>query len=204
MRFLLLTALVLATALPAARSMPTAAQIATAFRELDTTKNDAIDAKEWERGSFALFRTADKNNNDFIDADELKGSSLAQDTFLRIDTDHDGRLSISEFMDLRREIFDIADIDHDDYLTFVEFELMIVFEAVGWNDRNRSGRIEVTEMRASLTKVFEELDADHDGLLSPQEAAYMQAARFARFDKNKDGKLGLEELVLGYRAEFGA
>ena len=204
MRLMLLASLMLVAAMPAAGALPTAAQIATAFRELDTTKNDALNSAEWERGSFALFRAADKNNNDFIDADELKASAIAQDTFLRIDTNRDGRLSVSEFMDLRREIFAIADIDRDDYLQLVEFELLIVFEAVGWNDRNQTGRVEVTELRASLTKVFELLDVNRDGQIDKVEAGYMQPDRFNRFEKNQDGKLSLDELVVGYRSEFGA
>ena len=204
MRFMLLATLALASAIPVARALPTAAQIAAAFHELDTTRNGALNAAEWERASFALFRAADKNNNDVIDADELKGSTIAQDTFLRIDADRDGRLSIGEYMELRREIFAVADIDHDDYVTFVEYELLIVFEEVGWNDRNQSARIEVTELRAALTKAFERLDVDRDGQLDKEEAGYMQPERFDRFDKNKDGRLGLEDLVAGYRSEFGA
>lgn len=191
-------------AITAGHAMPAAAEVLKAFHVLDVSGNNAIDAKEWQRGSFALFRFADKNNNDFIDADELKGSSLAQDTFLRVDRNHDGRLSIDEFMEFRRNIFDVADIDHDDYLTFVEFELMIVFETSGWNDANRSERMEASELGAALTKIFEELDVDRDGRLSAPEAAYMPAGRFARFDRDGDGKLSLEELILGYRAEFGA
>ena len=58
-------------------------------------------------------------------------------------------------------------------------------------------------MRVSLTAAFEQLDLDHDGLLDKKEAAYMEAKRFARFDKDQDGKLSLEELVAGYRSEFG-
>ena len=199
-----LAAVLLLGGVSVAHAMPTAVQIGAAFHALDVSQNDAIDAQEWQRGSFALFRAADKNGNDFIDAEELKGSALAQDTFLRVDTDHDGRLSIDEFMAFRRRLFDVADIDHDDYLTFVEYELLMLFETSGWVDVNHSGRIEASELAASLTKAFAQLDADGDGRLSPSEAAYMQPKRFARFDRDRDGKLTLEEIIAGYRAEFGA
>jgi len=197
-----LVALGLALAAPLARAFPTAAQISTAFKALDASGNGAIDAEEWDRGSFALFRAADKNNNNFIDAAELPGSGIAQDTFLRADVDHDGRLSIGEFMALRREIFRIADIDHDDTLTFVEYELLVVMEQVGWVDRNNNGRIELSELRDSLVKAFGQLDADHDGQLTAEEAAFMRPAAFQKFDANHDGKLSLEEFVAGYRAEL--
>ncbi len=192
----------LAAALPMARALPAAEQIAAAFREMDSTANNAISPAEWQRASFALFRAADKNNNDFIEAEEVKGSAVAQDTFLRLDTDGDGRLSVNEFMKLRRDLFAVADINHDDYLVFVEYELFIVFEAVGWQDRNRSGRMEVTEMRAVLANLFTTLDANHDAALDKTEAAYMPATRFDSFDQNKDGKLSVDELIAGYRHEF--
>jgi Ca2+-binding EF-hand superfamily protein len=183
----------------AARALPTAAQVRTAFAAMDTTGNDAINLAEWDRGSFALFHTADKNKNDAIDADELRGSNIAQDTFLLADTNHDGRLSLSEFMELRRSLFHIADIDRDDSLIYVEFELLVVMEQVGWTDRDHDGRIELSELRESLTKVFEQIDVDHDGKLTTGEAAYMPAAEFRAFDKNRDGQLTVDEFVAGYR-----
>jgi len=126
-------------------------------------------------------------------------SAIAQDTFLRADTDHDGRLSVSEFMELRRAIFRIADIDRDDNLTYVEYELLIVMEQVGWTDRNHDGRIELSELRESLGKAFEQLDPNHDGQLSPAEAVFMPEREFKRFDRNHDGQLSAEEFVNGYR-----
>jgi Ca2+-binding EF-hand superfamily protein len=202
MRLVMFAAAGLALAAPLARALPTAAQVATAFNALNVSRTGAMTLEEWERGSFALFRAADKNHNDFIDADELQGSAIAQDTFLRADTDHDGKLSIAEFMALRRAIFTIADIDRTETLTRDEFELLIVMEQVGWVDRNQNGRIELSELRDSLAKAFEQLDADHDGFLSAAEASYMSAAEFGKFDRNHDGKLSLEEFVGGYRASL--
>jgi Ca2+-binding EF-hand superfamily protein len=192
------------TLLPVVRAFPTADQVLAAFRAIDTTGNDAISPAEWERASTALFRAADKDKSGAIDAEEAKVSNVASDTFLRIDLNHDGRLSLDEFMTLRREIFAVADRNRDDYVTLVEFELLIVFENVGWQDRNANGRMDADELRAVLEKLAELLDRDHDGLLDASEAAYMPSQRFARFDKNQDGKLSLEELVVGYRGEFEA
>lgn len=189
----------LALGVPSARALPAATQIRTAFTEMDATGNRAINLEEWDRASFALFRAADKNKNDVIDADELQGSSIAQDTFLLADTNHDGRLGVSEFMELRRAIFRIADIDRDDSLLYVEFELLIVMEQVGWTDRNQNGRIELSELSESLAKAFEQLDADHDGKLTPAESGYMPAAEFKAFDKNRDGNLTSDEFIAGYR-----
>lgn len=198
-RLALLSTLCLALALPALHALPTVAQIKTAFGALDSSRNDAISAAEWDTASFALFRAADKNNNNVIDADELSGSTLAQDTFLRADTNRDGRLSVSEFMELRRSLFRITDIDRNDFLGPVEFELYLLMEQVGWTDRNGNGRIELSELGDSLRRAFAQLDTDTDGKLSPAETAYLPAASFAAFDTDKDGFLIVEEYIAGYR-----
>lgn len=191
--------LALATSASIARALPTAAQIRTAFAAMDTTENAALNVAEWDRASFALFRTADKNKNDVIDADELQTSTIAQDTFLHADTNRDGRLSVGEFSELRRAIFRIADIDADGSLIYVEYQLLILMEQVGWTDQNKNGRIELSELRESLTKAFEQLDADRDTKLTPAEAVYLAAPELKAFDKNGDGQLALDEFISGYR-----
>lgn len=199
MRSPLLASSLLALLLPAAHAFPTAVQLRTAFTALDTSDNHALGAPEWDAASFALFRVADKNNNNFIDATELQGSAIAQDTFLRADTDRDGRLRVREFMDLRRAILRIADIDRDDFLSFVEFELLIVMEQVGWVDRNQNGRIELSELATSLAKAFAHLDTDRDDLLSAAEAGYLTPEAFQKSDPNADGHLTAAEFAAGYR-----
>ena len=198
-RLAVLTITLLALTAPAAHALPAAKQIKAAFSALDTTRNEAISAEEWDTASFALFRAADKNNNNFIDADELQGSTLAQDTFLRAETNRDGRLSVSEFMELRRSLFRIADIDRNDFLNPVEFELFIVMEQVGWTDRNGNGRIELSELSDSLRKAFAQLDTDTDGKLSLTEGAHLSSESFAAYDTDKDNFLIVEEFIAGYR-----
>ncbi len=202
MRSALFAVFLVALAVPAAHAFPTSTQIKTAFSAIDTSANAALSSEEWDAASFALFRSADKNNNNVIDAAELQGSPIAQDTFLRADTDRDGRLSVGEFMELRRTIFRVADIDRDDFLSFVEYELLIVMEQVGWTDRNQNGRIELSELGDSLNKTFELLDADHDGQLAPDEAVYMPAGEFKKFDTDANGKLTPTEFIAGYRADL--
>jgi len=187
---------------PSLRAMPTAAQIATAFGEIDTNRSNAISAAEWQQASFALFRASDTNDNDFIEAAELKASTLAPDTFLRLDADGDGRLSIDEFMHQRRAMFAIADFNGDEFLSLVEFELLWGYEAVGWRERNEPAQLPVAQLRVVAEKLFKLLNQSADGYLDPKEAAYMQPARFERFDQDKDGKLTLAELTAGYRREF--
>lgn len=202
-RCVALLALILTT-LAARAALPNTAQIRAAFAALDASGNAAINLEEWERGTAVLFQSADRDRNGFIDAADLPGTAIAPDTFLRVDHNRDGRLSRDEFGVLRRELFRAADIDRDDLLLIVEYELLIVFEQVGWLDRNASERIEPSELRESLTRAFQQLDLDRSGHLSPAEAAYLRPAAFAAFDSDRDQTLTLEEIVAGYRKELGA
>lgn len=185
-----------------AAPLPTAAQIKTAFDALDTSRNGAINGGEWDRASFALFRSFDKNNDDVIDREELKATAIAPDTFRRIDLDQDDRLNAGEFTEHRRALFLIADIDRNDYLSPVEYELFIIMERIGWQDTNQNGRVELSELTASLQKAFDELDENRDGALQLAEAAFMRPAALTRYDSNRDGALSREEFVAGYRNEL--
>jgi hypothetical protein len=193
-----------ATAVAAHAALPPASQIRAAFTALDASANGALNAAEWERGTVALFAAADRNRNGFIDAADLPDSAIAPDAFLRVDRDRDGRLSRDEFTAARHRLFRAADIDRDDQLAFVEYELFIVLERVGWTDRNASEHIELSELRDSLARIFQQLDADQDGKLTETEAAYLQPKTFARFDTDQDNALTLEETIAGYRKELGA
>ena len=202
-RFALLRALVMLVLAPlAARALPTAAQIKTAFNAVDASHNGVISAEEWDQASFALFRAADKNNDDTIDREELGASTIAPDTFLRADLDRNERLSVGEFSEQRRALFQTCDIDRNDFLSASEFELFIVMERVGWLDANQNNRIELSELTSSLVRAFGELDTDRDSTLSEAEAGYMRPAAFKRFDANRDGTLSRDEFVDGYRNEM--
>ena len=199
MRPALFLATLFAVAVAPLPAMPTSAQVATAFKALDTTGNGGINREEWERGSFALFRAADKNQDDFIEAAETQGTAIAQDTFLRADTDRDGRLGVAEFLALRRAIFQMADIDRDGTLVKVEFELLVLLERFGWQDRNKNDRIELSELRESLLNACTQLDTDRDGTLTAAEMAFTTDANFKRFDRDADGRLTPDEFAGGYR-----
>lgn len=186
----------------AAAPLPAAAQIKTAFDALDSSRNGAINGAEWDRASFVLFRSFDKNNDDAIDREELKATSIAPDTFRRIDLDQDDRLNAGEFTEHRRTLFLIADIDRNDYLSPVEYELFIIMERTGWQDANQNGRVELSELTSSLNRAFDDLDQNRDGALQLAEAAFMRPAALTRYDGNRDGELSREEFVAGYRNEL--
>ena len=69
-------------------------------------------------------------------------------------------------------------------------------------DANHDGLLQTSELPVSLQGRLGMADANHDGLITPQElhtfGVARRAARFARADKNGDGKL--EPSEVGHRA----
>ncbi len=57
-------------------------------------------------------------------------------------------------MRLRRALFTAADIDRNDNLTLIEFELLTLPAQTGWTDRNHDGHIQPSELRESLVQAF--------------------------------------------------
>lgn len=187
-------------------ALPPAADIRRDFTALAGTDSPrSITSEEWETASFSLFQASDKNKDNFLDASELGAGDSAKATLATADENHDGKLSVTEFMQVRRAIFKASDMDRDDTLTYFEFELLVLLGQTGWTDVNRNGRIEVSELKDALTQAFAKLDTNHDGKLSQQdEAAYMGAAQWRLADIDKNGTLTPEEFTNGYLLSLGA
>ena len=55
------------------------------------------------REAEAEFRSADRNGDGYLSPDEVRGRfPLIAREFQRLDTDHDGRISLPEFIEVRR------------------------------------------------------------------------------------------------------
>lgn len=194
----------LALCLPAlaAAALPPAADIRKDFTALAGTASPrSIDREEWEAASFSLFQATDRNKDNFLDASELENS---REALAAADENRDGKLSVTEFMQLRRAIFKAADMDRDEMLTYFEFELLVLLGQTGWTDTNRNGRIEVSELKEALAQAFAKLDTNHDGKLTQEEAAYMGAMQWRMGDSDQNGSLTAEEFTRGYLMSLGA
>jgi hypothetical protein len=197
----------LALLLPALASaaMPAAADIRKDFGALAGVNSPrSISAEEWEAASFSLFQASDKNKDNFLDAAELGSADTARTTLAAADENHDGKLSVTEFMQVRRAIFKAADMDRDELLTYFEFELLVLLGQTGWTDVNRNGRIEVSELKDALSQAFTKLDTNRDGKLDKEETAYMGASQWKLCDADQDGILTPEEFTRGYLLSLGA
>jgi Ca2+-binding EF-hand superfamily protein len=74
-------------------------------------------------------------------------------------------------------------------------------------DKNRDGRIGRVEFLERMKEAFFFVDADRDGSLVIVEYQRIQGAdpkRFAVADRNKDGKLSIDELLKSISEDFDA
>ncbi len=180
-----------------ATALPTARDIQSTFTRLDPDDSKTISLTEWEQASFALFRATDKNDSNALDLSEIQHETLASSTFVYADQNGDKRLDIDEYMRLRRAIFATADLDHGDYLDFVEFELLSLLGFSGWTDANKNHRVEFSELRSSIVRLFNKADLNHDNRLTANEAAFLQPKEFQTIAK--DGSVDLETLIARYK-----
>lgn len=114
------------------------------------------------------------------------------ENFKRVDTDHDGRLSMAEAeknapgLALR---FALIDANHDGFLS--EQEIRDFVQAF------------VQQQRRKSAQRFKDADKDHNGALSREEARALPglSAHFDEMDANRDGQLTLQEIGDYVRAQ---
>ncbi len=188
----------------ASAALPSTADIRKTFDAVDTSGNVAISSDEWDKATPALFKQLDRNNDGFLDRAELGDQQVTSSLYASTGLNPNAKLSLADFTELRRSVFGFADVDHDDNLSFVEYELLTLFERFGCDDRNHNGRIEPSELRAALTHAFQELDTDHDGVLSPEESGFLSNVRRTSINKLGDGKVTVDAFIGAYRQAFGS
>ena len=90
-----------------------------AFAEADTDGNGVIDRGEFNARIVEVFYFADVDKDGFLSPEEQK-RLVFPDDFKDDDTDHDGRISLREFLRIRFADFDKADTNHDGVLSLDE------------------------------------------------------------------------------------
>lgn len=185
-------------------AIPTHVEILATFLANDTTQNSAIGLNEWRTASRALFEITDKNHDGVIERAEVGDNALMREVFSNLPQGHDGKLTKQEFLDLRETIFRAADIDHNGYIAFVEYEILVLLRRTGWVDLDKDGRIEMSELRTVLERAFQLLDANHDGALTGNDMELLSPESLAAMDPKHTGRITLEQLINGYRFLLGA
>jgi len=149
------------------------------------------------QGRFQLpsFADLDKNHDKKISRDEFP-STLPQQMFDRLDENHDGFISEEEWSRARGRMMGGGGPRTGEAL-------------VKLLDTDKDGKVSRDEF-AKIVAIFDALDQNHDGSLSAEELnGFFRAVNetqvkatggvdtngaFAKFDKNKDGKLTPDEV----------
>jgi Ca2+-binding EF-hand superfamily protein len=145
------------------------------FAGMDRNRDGRITRDEW-RGSTNAFNRHDWNGDGVLSGIEVipgarrPGNGGQQDEFDRLDTNDDGRISLSEWAG-DRTLFDRLDRNDDGFLSRDE-----------WKNRGNGGNGDE----------FDRLDINDDGRISLSEWPG-NPALFDRLDRNDDGFLSRDE-----------
>jgi Ca2+-binding EF-hand superfamily protein len=124
-----------------------------------------------------------------IRAAEAARRPHAAQMFENADTNRDGRISRSEFIEARGKAFTKLDRDGDGYLTAADAPRALRHgrggggdgaAAMSAMDANGDGRISRDEFMNGSLRIFDRTDANHDGMVDAQEVAAFHAAVAAR------------------------
>lgn len=150
----------------------------------------------------------DRDGNGVVTRSEMR--TTEGERFDKIDTNHDGQLSVDEMQAAHREAaakhFAEKDADKDGKLSRAEVAKMpdAVFARI---DANHDGFLTPDELAQAHgghgEKRFLRADTNGDGLISRDEALARSDKRFARLDTNGDGVLTQEEMSAHHHGKHG-
>ena len=101
----------------------------------------------------------------------------------RLDTDHDGTVSLDEAKKAAETMFDKLDRDHDGTLTRRELRGRLSAREFAAADTDKDGTISKDEYIAVVEQRFKAADADNDGTLTAQELSTGAGRRLLRLLK---------------------
>ena len=91
-----------------------------AFAETDKNQDGVIDREEFYQRVVEIFFFGDHDKDGYLSPQELAATVEFPDDFKNADLDHDGRISLVEFMNVRFKTFDEVDTNHDGELSLDE------------------------------------------------------------------------------------
>jgi Ca2+-binding EF-hand superfamily protein len=164
------------------------AQSKAEIQQMDRNGDGVVTRAEWQ-GPAGAFRLHDTNKDgqlsgtEVFDARERGRRNVDQNfddwtprAFSELDRNGDNRLTRREWQ-FNRELFDLADLNHDNIVSRVEF--LNAARQVGNQNRNGVDR-------------FRDFDVNNDGLIERNEWRDADVA-FRNLDRNRDNRITREE-----------
>lgn len=162
------------------------------FRKIDTNGDGYIDPQE------LLVGLREALSSKFPEPNETTYAQILNVVMALADTDHDGRLSLSEFIRSFQEdqgVLPAVFIDtraQNVARRFTAEEIQVLRKAFGALDRNNDGFVDYNEMYKTLW------DALSNNVEDKEQVRELCDLIMATADRNKDGKLSLSEFVKNF------
>jgi hypothetical protein len=91
-----------------------------AFAEADLNDDGQVDRREFHLRMVEVFFHSDKDKDGFMKPEELNRATVIEEDFHDADNDHDGKISLYEFIEFRFYLFDEVDTDSNGRLSLEE------------------------------------------------------------------------------------
>lgn len=116
-------------------------------------------------------------------------------------TPHPGDITRAQMKAQVKQVFDMADTNHDGFMSRQEFAVRM--GAVINSGPAGATKDQAQKMLDAANMAFNNVDANHDGKLSFEEASRRPLAAFDKMDTNHDGILTMQEKIAAHQAPDG-
>lgn len=114
-------------------------------------------------------------------------------------TAHKGDVTRTQMRAQVKQVFDMADTNHDGFMSRQEFAVRM--GAVVNNAPAGATKAQAQKMLDAANAAFNAVDANHDGKLSLVEASKRPLTAFDKMDANHDGILTLQEKIAAHSVD---
>ncbi len=182
------------------------AQAAEEFLRIDWNGDGKVTADEYMAAERDRFETLDRDGTGVIRCGSSRGRGAADPSFSRASSSSNSRSAGGRG---RSALCYSDDLNKDGQVTRAEFDRITqqqfgAFAKGGILSPEQFYQLRAAQSREISARVFQRLDKDRDGKLTLQEFAASQERLFARLDKNGDGVITEDELMSSRRSKLAS